>query len=393
MNIIAIIFTNVWEDPPKLEVRKTDIPFIYFRVVTRGLYQNLVADSLRRNIETCQKIGLNKFKFDVVTDIPLNLKASLFVREIVVPKEYVSKNNSLYKARALQYCLEEDIDRLLDDDWIVHLDEETILTEGSVIGLANFATKNLGSLGQGVITYGNDRIVNWYTTIADSIRVSIDIGLMKFCFQKLHRPVYGFKGSFIIVKAPVEKALGFDFGPNGSIAEDLFFALEAWKRGYKFNFVEGEMWEKSPFTIADYIRQRKRWFVGRMLGSLSPTIPIKCKLLIFPTDINWLLLSLNLLNIPISIFVPVKTPQFLIFVNAIIGGVIVFLYTFGSIKSFSIRRYGLIRKLMICICTIITIPFTACLDGIAASCGFFGQLKHEFYIVQKENTLFQKSVV
>ena len=38
------------------------------------------------------------------------------------------------------------------------------------------------------------------------------------------------------------------------------FALVAWSRGYKFNFVEGEMWEKSPFTLGDYIKQRKRWF-------------------------------------------------------------------------------------------------------------------------------------
>ncbi|KAK3577875.1 hypothetical protein CHS0354_021845 [Potamilus streckersoni] len=303
MNIASLFCTNLWPDPPKFEIQKADIPFICFRVVTRGLYRNLVVDSLRKNIDTCHRTGIEKFKFEVVTDTALNLNASLFVREIVVPKEYVSKNKSLHKARALHYCLEKEINILSDDDWIVHLDEETIITEGSVVGLANFATKELGSLGQGVITYANESVVNWWTTLADSVRVAIDSGLMKFCFQKLHRPLYGLKGSFIIVKSPVENALGFDFGPRGSIAEDLYFALEAWKNGYKFNFVEGEMWEKSPFTVADYIRQRKRWFVGRMFTLLSPT----------------------------------------------------------------------------------------CLDGIASTCGFFGQLDTEFYIVQKEQNVRERS--
>ncbi|KAK3577874.1 hypothetical protein CHS0354_021844 [Potamilus streckersoni] len=166
------------------------------------------------------------------------MNASTFVREIVVPKKYATIKHSLHKAQALHYCLEKEIDNLSDDDWIVHLDEETIITEGSVIGLANFTTKELGSLGQGVITYANEDIVNWWKTLADSVRVSIDVGLMKFCFQKLHRPVYGLKGSFIVVKSSVEKSLGFDFGPRGCLAEDLYFSLEAWKRGYKFNFVE-----------------------------------------------------------------------------------------------------------------------------------------------------------
>ena len=37
---------------------------------------------------------------------------------------YKTKSGALNKARALQYCLEEDKNILGDDDWIVHLDEE-----------------------------------------------------------------------------------------------------------------------------------------------------------------------------------------------------------------------------------------------------------------------------
>ncbi|KAL3864897.1 hypothetical protein ACJMK2_006544 [Sinanodonta woodiana] len=388
MNTIALTFTNLWPDTPQLEVNKSDIPNICFRVVTRGLYKNLVIRTLERNIETCLKTGLEKFKFEVVTDIPLQLRTSMFVQEIVVPKTYATKLNSQFKARALHYCLEKGISNLSDDEWIVHLDEETLLTQGSVIGLANFAAKDMGDVGQGVITYANTEIINWWTTLADSVRVAIDIGLMKFCFQKLHRPLYGLKGSYIIIKCSVEKKIGFDYGPKGSIAEDLYLALEAWKHGYKFNFVEGEMWEKSPFTIIDYIRQRKRWFVGRMFTILSPNIPLKYKLLLIPADLSWLLLLFNLA----TMFVPITTPYCLIIMNAWTGGLIVFLFMFGSIQSFSLKRYGLSKKILICVWAVIIIPFAACLDGIASLWGFIWNIDTGFYIVQKDYNEYDNSV-
>lgn len=43
-----------------------------------------------------------------------------------------TKSGALFKSRALQYCLEDDVNILQDDDWVVHLDEETLLTENAV---------------------------------------------------------------------------------------------------------------------------------------------------------------------------------------------------------------------------------------------------------------------
>lgn len=48
---------------------------------------------------------------------------------------------------------------LKDTDWIVHLDEETILTEGSVNGIVNFICEGNHQFGQGVITYANDGVI------------------------------------------------------------------------------------------------------------------------------------------------------------------------------------------------------------------------------------------
>ena len=51
----------------------------------------------------------------------------------------------------------------------------------------------------------------------------------------------------------------FDNGPEGSKAEDCFFGMLAMDAGYTFDFIEGEMHEKSPFTFSDFFKQRKRW--------------------------------------------------------------------------------------------------------------------------------------
>ena len=55
-------------------------------------------------------------------------------------------------------CFDVQANLLKDDDWIVHLDEETILTEGSVVGIVNFINEGKHQFGQGVITYVNDGV-------------------------------------------------------------------------------------------------------------------------------------------------------------------------------------------------------------------------------------------
>ena len=70
--------------------------------------------------------GNSSLNPQVVTDEPVGLidhDAAAFgrVEEIVVPASYRTKSGAKFKSRALQYCLEDDVNRLGDDDWIVHL--------------------------------------------------------------------------------------------------------------------------------------------------------------------------------------------------------------------------------------------------------------------------------
>lgn len=254
---IGLIIYNVF--PEKSPIRGSPLlaPFISIRVVTRGDFPELVRRNVLRNINLCLDLGLDKFIVEVVTDKAINLAKNPRIREIVVPNDYTPKTNCRYKSRALQYALEDDVNLLNDDDWIVHLDEETILTESAVCGILNFLFEGKHHFGQGLITYANEEVVNWVTTLADSFRVGSDMGLLRFSLRKLHKPYFLFKGSFVVSQAGAERKVTFDNGAEGSIAEDTYFAISAMTKGYTFDWIEGEMWEKSPFTFWDFCSRGK----------------------------------------------------------------------------------------------------------------------------------------
>ena len=134
----------------------------------------LLFDVLQENIDTnmkkCFEAGMENFIFEVVTDKAINLPPNPRVREVVVPTAYRTKSGAKFKARALQYCLEDDVNILQPTDWIVHLDEETLLTTNAICGILNFCEDGTHQFGQGVITYANGDIVNWLTTLSDSFR-------------------------------------------------------------------------------------------------------------------------------------------------------------------------------------------------------------------------------
>ena len=88
-------------------------------------------------------------QLQVVTDHPIHLTGDKRILETVVDSTYKTKSGALNKARALQFCLEEDKNILGDEDWIFYLDEETLLTDGAVCGIMNFINTGKQSFGQG----------------------------------------------------------------------------------------------------------------------------------------------------------------------------------------------------------------------------------------------------
>lgn len=180
-----------------------------------------------------------------------------------------------------------------------------------------------------------------------------------------------------------EKEVSFNNGLDGSVAEDCFFAMKAFSQGYTFNFVEGEMWEKSPFTLWDFVQQRKRWLQGILLVVHSKMIPMKHKLLLGLSCYAWVTLPLSSSNMILAAVCPISCPPTIDFLCAFIGAVNIYMYVFGVVKSFSLYRFGL-AKYTLCICgALSTIPFNLIIENVAVIWGLFGK-KHKFYVVNKE---------
>lgn len=199
-NFAGLTLFNAFPGKVNLKGSPLLAPFICIRVVTRGDFPKLVKDNVTRNMNLITDVGMENFMIEVVTDKAINLPKHRRVREVVVPAEYKTKTGALFKSRALQYCLEDNVNILADTDWIVHLDEETLLTENSVRGILNFVLDGQHQFGQGLITYANENVVNWLTTLADSFRVSDDMGKLRLQFYLFHKPLFSWKGSYVVTQ-------------------------------------------------------------------------------------------------------------------------------------------------------------------------------------------------
>jgi len=180
-----------------------------------------------------------------------------------------------------------------------------------------------------------------------------------------------------------ERHISFDNGLDGSIAEDCFFAMRAAKEGYTFNFVEGEMWEKSPFSLWDFIQQRKRWLQGILLVVHSAAIPSKTKMWLALSCYSWVTLPLSTSNLVLARYYPIPCPAIMDFVCAFIAGVNIYMYIFGVVKSFSLYRFGVLKFTLCIIGALCTIPFNVIIENVAVIWGLFGN-KYKFYVVHKE---------
>ncbi|KAK5980469.1 hypothetical protein GCK32_012727 [Trichostrongylus colubriformis] len=179
-NLLGLVLFNAFREKVPLKAAPLLSPFVCFRVVTKGHFPLLVKENIATNMKTCYDAGIENFIFEVVTDKAIHLPPQPRVREVVVPTTYRQSFG--------------------DNDWIVHLDEETLLTTNAICGILNFCEDGRHQFGQGVITYASGEIVNWLTTLSDSFRVADDMGKLRLQFKLFHKPLFGWKGSFVVTQ-------------------------------------------------------------------------------------------------------------------------------------------------------------------------------------------------
>eukprot|EP00923_Selenidium_pygospionis_P046041 GHVN01079460.1.p1 GENE.GHVN01079460.1~~GHVN01079460.1.p1 ORF type:complete len:536 (-),score=15.23 GHVN01079460.1:203-1810(-) len=365
------------------------------RVCTKGSNVNLVRETTCYNVKLLEKTSL-PWLVEVVTDNSLGLKgyfnklgfAEDRIHEIVVPDSYVAPSGCQYKARALNYALQDGVSDLTDDDFIVHLDEETKLDDSCLVGIAQFLAKHPDRIGQGIILYGRDVVINPLTTVADSIRVSDDYCRFRVCFTA-GNALQGMHGSYVVVNAGIERQVTFDFGPAGSITEDAVFALAAMQRGVKFGFIDGVMLEKSPFTFMDFLKQRRRWLQGLWLIVCMKWLHVKNKFLLAISVFAWSIAplgSLAFLVIPLVVrFIgPSSTPLVLKLIRTLLSGTVSWVYIWGSLMNFSWSSQRWMYPVYV-ILTTVTIPLCWMLETLSVAYALLTFRKSsDFYVVQKE---------
>lgn len=301
--MLGLIGVLTFRRPLHREVPYATVPhLVSFRVVTRGTNERALRATVRNIHATMASTPLFAYRVEVVTDRPIVLESNARTVQLVVPPDYRTPRSSLYKARALQFAL--DTSDLRDDVWIMHLDEESHITRSLCVGLARAVAQEEHSgrhrIGQGVILYHRSLFTHRFLTLADMIRTGEDLG--RFHFQhRLGITLFGLHGSFILVRNSVEKQVGFDFGPVGSLTEDAFWALREMELGRRCRWVDGYVVEQGTHSIGDFIRQRRRWFLGLVLVSLRSPSPLRWRLALgvssFLWSISWVAVLYTYLNL------------------------------------------------------------------------------------------------
>ena len=97
----------------------------------------------------------------------------------------------------------------------------------------------------------------------------------------------------------------------------------------------------------------------------------------------WVTVPLSTLNVilnplcPIPLFWPIK------FLISYVGGVTVYLFIIGTVRSFPLVRHGYMHFILRIICTILTIPVAALFEIVAILWALLSD-KRQFHIVNKQ---------
>ena len=85
-------------------------------------------------------------------------------------------------------------------------------------GILNFVSDGRHDFGQGLITYASSKLSfksrlqafqYRICTVADSFRVADDMGKLRCQFKVFHKPIFGFKGSYVVTRLGAERRYPF----------------------------------------------------------------------------------------------------------------------------------------------------------------------------------------
>ncbi|KAI9093863.1 glycosyl transferase family group 2-domain-containing protein [Phlyctochytrium arcticum] len=346
---LALPLRNAKAIPKGVEPRQ--INNLYILTVTKGDNKEAVMRSWNAHnhlekLDPCVRVH-------VLTDEPNHFDN---INCYTCPKAFTTQN-SKYKARALEWYRKTM--GYTEFDWILHLDEESVIDDESVKRVLNFIRyEKEFTWGQGVIMYNQYHFwKNPVFTVADGLRVGDDLSRFHLQYSYFRRPIFGAHGSFLLTNGAVENAVTWDLG---SLTEDFQFAVKAWQLGYKCGSVAGIVREQSPLDLIGFLKQRRRWFVGiRRLPSFLP------KLLAFFWALGLISLYCTIASIVLGFYVPTDTPLWFGVLKDFSFIVFVYLYVLGMFVENLDRGYNPIILILLIPVTILFQFVAVLLEAIA----------------------------
>ncbi len=282
----------------------------------------VVYQAIKRVHHACKAVGYTKYQVDLVTDIeiPNMVMKKVNAKNVVVPPDYQTNPPVKYKARALQYAIDQRKKHRHANAkrWIFLLDEESMVTEQTIRALLQYiSNKDAKPIAEGGIIYPNNFFdQNIFCSIAETLRTYV-------CYDCVTQMSSGqmpshIHGSNLLVRADIEAKIGWAH-KKVELSEDQRFGWEATRKlgPDLFGWHGGTIEEQPANNIKDFIKQRQRWFIGNIHNLRYAKVPIKKKLILSLRWLAWMagfpagLASFLILFIPQSI--PLVFQIFLMF--------------------------------------------------------------------------------
>jgi beta-1,4-mannosyltransferase len=367
------------------------VQLVCFRVVSRGRNAEALADTVSSIRRAMAERPMFPYCIEVVTDEYVALPDGPDLRAFVVPSDYQTPRGSLYKARALHYLSEWS--PLPEKAWVFHCDEESQVTVGLVGGIRDAvieeeqraAEGKTPRIGQGTIVYWRSLRKHPVLTLADSLRTGDDATRFRTQFR-LGALFCGMHGSFILVRADIERSVSFDVGPEGSITEDAWWAFAQAFFGREFRWVDGYLVEQSPEHWKDFAKQRRRWYSGLWKVVLYSPAPLAARAALAMFLVTWIVSAFGGLYTAVNLYTGLATPIVPSIVGAFVFAWYISSYLTGlwlSLRSMPAdQRPSAPVRALLYVAQLVLLPVFGALESMGV---FYALVKPErgFHVVKK----------
>lgn len=240
-------------------------PRIIFQITTRSATKTpVVKRGIDSIINSSMKINYNNYQISIITDDPKDRTTlnGTSCEVIIVDKKF--KAFAIKKGRALQYAVEHrrKTGKNIASYWIFHMDDESYVTDQTIISLLKFIREGNAMASEGPIFYPlKFESANPLTAIAESIR---PFSCYDCVSQMTNPPPLHMHGSNLLVRSDIEDSIGWNFGPT--LAEDQIFGYRIYEKyGPKsMGWHGGILLEQPPLNLKDHFMQRRRWVLGSL---------------------------------------------------------------------------------------------------------------------------------